>query len=386
MWLVSGQPSSLHARDQDFCFRLTAGVRVVLLFSGTRVVLVLLLASTSSTGFCKRGSCDFNFQFSQRFVTDEGTRPEDLSRAEAHALFPESTDEGNVMAMASQEGSFLQMRAAAFLALLTLVSAATFQSLNFQSARCDGSRTRTVLRLRGAGNDRSEGSGKDNSLHSPETVGLMSSQGLLARPSAFDQVGEATQGGSLGADGQAKMCDEDESSARESDGYVEISEEEFRKNQDLWEAVKKGDDLEIERLVQDGANLECCDPDFGDWTAMHYAAQAGRSRIVTCLIRLGADVDSVNERMSTPLSVAAAEGHISIVQKLVARGADVDAPNKWGITPLHRSLLLSLNSLPPCSSYLPPVRSVCMVRELQRSHLGIGLWDDIPRDQHVGFL
>ncbi len=58
----------------------------------------------------------------------------------------------------------------------------------------------------------------------------------------------------------------------------------------LWEAAKLGEEDTIEKLVQDGADVNAHDPTFGGWTAMHYAAQNGRWRAISALVRLGAKV------------------------------------------------------------------------------------------------
>ena len=58
----------------------------------------------------------------------------------------------------------------------------------------------------------------------------------------------------------------------------------------FWEAAKLGQEDRIEKLVQDGADVNAHDPTFGGWTAMHYAAQNGRWRAISALVRLGARV------------------------------------------------------------------------------------------------
>jgi hypothetical protein len=108
----------------------------------------------------------------------------------------------------------------------------------------------------------------------------------------------------------------------------------------LWAACKRGDDAAIYRLVRtEGADVNARDPSFGLWTACHYAAHAGRSRVVEALWRLGANIDAGNGAGSTPLAIAAAEGHVSLVQKLVAKGANVTATSEYGSTALHQAAL-----------------------------------------------
>ena len=58
----------------------------------------------------------------------------------------------------------------------------------------------------------------------------------------------------------------------------------------LWEAAKAGEENIIEKLIQDGAEVNAHDPSFGGWTAMHYAAQNGRWRAISTLTKFGARV------------------------------------------------------------------------------------------------
>lgn len=61
----------------------------------------------------------------------------------------------------------------------------------------------------------------------------------------------------------------------------------------FWEAAKVGEENTIESLVKDGAEVNAHDPSFGGWTAMHYAAQNGKWRAISTLIKLGARVSSL---------------------------------------------------------------------------------------------
>ena len=83
-------------------------------------------------------------------------------------------------------------------------------------------------------------------------------------------------------------------------------------------------------------------------TALHVAAAAYRSDIVSMLLTLGADVNAKNRRGATPLHDAAtgAPGserwnpvtQTETVTQLLAAGADIRAPDATGMTPLHRAV------------------------------------------------
>jgi hypothetical protein len=73
----------------------------------------------------------------------------------------------------------------------------------------------------------------------------------------------------------------------------------------LWKAAKRGDTAEVRRLVRSGANVD----GGGDYIPLHYAAEEGRAETVKALLELGATVDGLHPRWSTPLHAAARFGH-----------------------------------------------------------------------------
>jgi hypothetical protein len=74
------------------------------------------------------------------------------------------------------------------------------------------------------------------------------------------------------------------------------------------------------------------------WTAMHYAARAGRGRVVEMLIKAGGDVNAVNSRGHTPLDWAmegevcggGGKGHDGAVCVLEKAGGVVSIKRKGG--------------------------------------------------------
>jgi ankyrin repeat protein len=61
------------------------------------------------------------------------------------------------------------------------------------------------------------------------------------------------------------------------------------------------------------------------FTALHHAAERGRSEVVSYLLEKGADVNSADGLCWTPLHLAAEQGHLPVVKQLVRAGAKVDA-------------------------------------------------------------
>lgn len=87
----------------------------------------------------------------------------------------------------------------------------------------------------------------------------------------------------------------------------------------------------------------------GGKTLLSIAANNGHTDIVLALLKVGADVNTLNDDRSTPLMLAAFKGHIQIVSVLIQAGADVNAVNKSGRNVLiqavgrgHKDVVLAL--------------------------------------------
>ena len=216
----------------------------------------------------------------------------------------------------------------------------------------------TLVPLRGGG--RGMGSEASNGTQVPavpaEAVGVLSSEGLqlrrvnwqddksngLGSSAAIPQPTMGNDHSTLGADGTGEEEDDSFASLDTSEnGDAQANGEAAETTpaqEKLWMACKSGDDAHIYRLVRvEGADVNARDPAFGLWTACHYAAQAGSSRVVEALWRLGADINTLNGAGAAPLCLAAAEGHVSLIQKLVSKGADANATNVYGRCPTYPS-------------------------------------------------
>jgi hypothetical protein len=69
----------------------------------------------------------------------------------------------------------------------------------------------------------------------------------------------------------------------------------------LFEAVEFGDLRKVERLIREGADLDC--RDFAKNTPLHLAAAIGDNQMVKLLLKNGADINAVNGDGFTPLGV-----------------------------------------------------------------------------------
>ena len=106
----------------------------------------------------------------------------------------------------------------------------------------------------------------------------------------------------------------------------------------LHRAAATGDLLEIERLLQEGCNIDAFDEDLPR-TPLHYAAIENQADAVQLLIRAGANVNANDpERIGdTPLGAVAGTCSFEIAKLLVDGGADPTIPGWMQLTALDRS-------------------------------------------------
>jgi ankyrin repeat protein len=81
----------------------------------------------------------------------------------------------------------------------------------------------------------------------------------------------------------------------------------------------------VQLLVDKGANVNLKNKD-GD-TALHLAAEQGKTEVVLLLLNSGAEVDPSNTDEYTPLQLCASTGHLECGLTLVQFGASVHARN-----------------------------------------------------------
>lgn len=97
-------------------------------------------------------------------------------------------------------------------------------------------------------------------------------------------------------------------------------------------SVLRGDEAEVKRLLQEGADPNGKDR-FGG-SALEGAADGGFTEIVRLLVQKGADVNSRGSLGGTPLILAAGKGHMEVVRLLLESRADVNARAETGLNAL----------------------------------------------------
>lgn len=97
--------------------------------------------------------------------------------------------------------------------------------------------------------------------------------------------------------------------------------------QAVMHAAWRGHVEAVRWLIARGAKLN---RDGLEWSALHYAAFAGRNEVAALLLRHGAAVDARSTNGSSPLMMAAREGHEELVGMLLEVGADTRIRNDWG--------------------------------------------------------
>ena len=122
----------------------------------------------------------------------------------------------------------------------------------------------------------------------------------------------------------------------------------------LHDAAARGDAAEVEKLLDQGAEIEqragCWEFGYG-LTPLHVAVEFGREEVVDLLLKRGAYTSPHASRVArkagvdnprkerdagdTPLHTAAFQGYEEIVTQLVAGGASLEVENRSGFTPLE---------------------------------------------------
>eukprot|EP01122_Echinamoeba_exundans_P011084 TRINITY_DN428_c1_g1_i1.p1 TRINITY_DN428_c1_g1~~TRINITY_DN428_c1_g1_i1.p1 ORF type:complete len:1357 (+),score=281.76 TRINITY_DN428_c1_g1_i1:175-4245(+) len=97
-------------------------------------------------------------------------------------------------------------------------------------------------------------------------------------------------------------------------------------------ATKRGDDIEVERLLAFG-RADVNETDRHGQTALHIAAFEGFTAVVDILIRKGIAIGSLDKNRWSPLHAASKEGHLAICERLLLEGADPTVPSSSGTTP-----------------------------------------------------
>ncbi|XP_017695385.1 PREDICTED: protein phosphatase 1 regulatory subunit 16A, partial [Lepidothrix coronata] len=99
----------------------------------------------------------------------------------------------------------------------------------------------------------------------------------------------------------------------------------------LLEAAARHDAEEVRQFLESGISPDLCNED--GLTALHQCCIDDSVPVVSVLLDAGADVNSRDTELWTPLHAAATCGHLRLVQLLIQRGADLLAVNSDGNMP-----------------------------------------------------
>ncbi|NXG20623.1 PP16A phosphatase, partial [Grallaria varia] len=99
----------------------------------------------------------------------------------------------------------------------------------------------------------------------------------------------------------------------------------------LLEAAARHDADEVRQFLESGISPDLCNED--GLTALHQSCIDDCVSVVSVLLDAGADANSRDTELWTPLHAAATCGHLHLVQLLVQRGADLLAVNSDGNMP-----------------------------------------------------
>jgi len=117
----------------------------------------------------------------------------------------------------------------------------------------------------------------------------------------------------------------------------------FLKSSSLIEAAQGGQKKEIEKLLNQGANINVQD-EYGE-SPILAASKRGFVEIVKILLDRGADINLADTDGSTPLIEASKLGHLDVVKLLLSRGANVNLKDKDNETALSYAVQNDLQEI-----------------------------------------
>lgn len=97
----------------------------------------------------------------------------------------------------------------------------------------------------------------------------------------------------------------------------------------LWFAAENGKTNAVMRLIEEGLDINEL---ISGSAPLHLAVRNNSSRLMTALLKAGAEIDLLNGNGRTALMIAASNGYVNLVKKLVKAGADTTLKDRNGQT------------------------------------------------------
>ena len=105
----------------------------------------------------------------------------------------------------------------------------------------------------------------------------------------------------------------------------------------MMRAIERNDVVQVKVLIADKIDPNLRKDSRASPTFMTFAAYQDRTEILQLLLGAGADVDSVDGDMQTPLMLASSRGHVRAVKLLLESGARLNEVSRWGDTALTQA-------------------------------------------------
>lgn len=105
----------------------------------------------------------------------------------------------------------------------------------------------------------------------------------------------------------------------------------------MMRAIERNDMVQVKALIAGKIDPNLRKDSRASPTFMTFAASQDRTEILQLLLGAGADVDSVDGDMQTPLMQASSRGHVRAVKLLLASGARLNEVSRWGGTALTQA-------------------------------------------------
>ncbi|XP_062622251.1 ankyrin repeat, PH and SEC7 domain containing protein secG-like [Saccostrea cucullata] len=117
----------------------------------------------------------------------------------------------------------------------------------------------------------------------------------------------------------------------------DVNLQDIRQCSSLWHAADSGN-CKLVDVILSSPTVNVNLPDMTFLHPLHVAALHGHSKIISSLLRKGANANAIHVFGNTPLILACKTNCYESVHQLLLYGADVNAANIYGVTPLSKFL------------------------------------------------